>query len=362
MLLIRQIAGGTNIPKVGDNWGGGSSSMGGGGKGFDSGSRTGARNEDKDALQAKIDKNSQKYEATGLFGQKEIRTPVLDAQGNPTGGYLTDSKIFGPGNAFIDIVTKALGLPTPQVYTGPAEFNPGPYGQDYQNSMKDKSNPVFNPALINQQNKKLQAALKRANAISQKRKELADAFGFFNDDFYDDMGTSFSDFQQSSLQEGYDGSLRGIMEGFKAQGMLRQADVDEAVGKLDAAKQSEMEKITQGATDYSQAKRDEVAAKQAKLGDQLSALSGGAKDVAQLEAQTAAIQKFDFNKEIEKLKTPGKKTGMDFFTDFTQLAAPIGPSINVQAESTAGAPQFGEITPITTGIKSPFDSRSIRVV
>jgi hypothetical protein len=338
--------------------------MGGGGKGFDSGSRTGARNEDKDALQAKIEKNSQKYEATGLFGRKEMRTPVLDAQGNPTGGYLTDSKIFGPGNAFIDMVTKALGIPTPQVYTGPAEFDPGSYGKDYEKSMQDKSNsdPVFNSALINQQNKKLQAALKRANAISQKRKELADAFGFFNDDFYDDMGTSFSDFQQSSLQEGYDGSLRGIMEGFKAQGMLRQADVDEAVGKLDSAKQSEMEKITQGATDYSQAKRDEVAAKQAKLGDQLSALSGGAKDVAQLEAQTAAIQNFDFNKEIEKLKTPGKKTGMDFFTDFTQLAAPIGPSINVQAESTAGAPQFGEITPITTGIRSPFDSRSIRVV
>ena len=144
--------------------------------------------------------------------------------------------------------------------------------------------------------------------------------------------------------------------------MLKQADVDAAVGNLDSVKATEMDRIAQGATDYSQAKRDEIAAKQTKLGDQLSALAGGATDIDSIKKQTDAINAFDFGKDIEKLKTPGTKTGMDFFSDFTQLDAPADPSINVQAESTAGIPQFGAITPITSGIRSPFDAQSIRIV
>lgn len=346
-----------------DNWGGGFSSATGkteygGAQGYGGGNER-----DLDALDNKIIANSKPYEAENFFGQPEIRTPVLDEEGNQV-GYLSNMNIPGPASGLISFLAQELGLPTPQVYTGPQKYNPSKYslGKSYIDSNDTFSGDPAYEAYLKSQQEKSQARIDRANAMAGKRNELAEAFGFFNDDFYDDMGTSFSDFQQSSLQQGYDGSLRGIMEGFKAQGLLKQADVDAAVGNLDAVKATEMDRISQGATDYSQAKRDEIAAKQTKLGDQLSALAGGATDIDSIKKQTDAINAFDFGKDIEKLKTPGTKTGMDFFSDFTQLAAPADPSINVQAESTAGIPQFGAITPITSGIRSPFDAQSIRIV
>tara|TARA_Y100001972_G_C7658861_1_gene332035 strand:- start:645 stop:1682 length:1038 start_codon:yes stop_codon:yes gene_type:complete len=343
-----------------DNWGGGFSSATGQ---KEYGGPQGDRMEDKDAFQDKVDKASEPYSAEDIFGRPEIRTPVLDENGVQV-GYITDANPFGVGGAFLEVITKALGLPTPTVYTGDPKYNPSQFnlGDAYLGTDDKFSNNPAYEAYLKSQREKIQARLDRANAMADKQNELAEAFGFFNDDFYDDMGASFTDFQNTALQQGYDASLRGIMEGFKAQGLLKQADVDAAVGNLDSAKATEMERISQGAADYSQAKRDEVAAKQAKLGDQLSALAGGATDINTIKKQTDAINAFDFGKEIEKLKTPGSKTSMDFFTDFTQLAAPADPSINVQAESTTGIPQFGEITPITSGIRSPFDSKSIRVV
>jgi hypothetical protein len=218
------------------------------------------------------------------------------------------------------------------------------------------------------ENAKRQAELaaarkRRAEALGIKQNALTDAFGLFNDDFYGDLETSFSDFQNPLLTQSYDASLRGIFDGFKAKGMLTQSEVDAALSGLNTSKAAEMERISQGASEYTQSKRDEIAKKQSSLGDQLAAMVGGATTAADVDAQTAAIEAFDFSKDIEKLKTPSSKSGLNFFQNYNQIAATADPSVNVAAQSISGNPQTGSITPVNkTGVASPFGSNSVRVV
>jgi hypothetical protein len=233
----------------------------------------------------------------------------------------------------------------------------------------------FTPYAVIADQQMMAARQRRALALRNKQKSLADAFGVFNDDFYDDLGSSYSDFQNNLLSEGYDESLRGIYDGFKAKGLLTQSEVDAAIAGLDTSRSAEMERVNQSAAEYAQAKRDEVAKKQSALGDQLASLIGGATDPNTLDAQTAAINAFDFSKDINKLKTPGAKGDLNFFQKYNQVTA--NPSVNVTAQSNTGAPQTGNVTPVSstgapqtgsitpvnyTGIASPFGSNSIRVV
>lgn len=293
----------------------------------------------------------------GIFDPngEEVRTPVFDDNGNQV-GYTSQSNMPGMLGA---LGTMLNGGVPPQVYTGDSRYDPfsAGGGDDRGNGNSQNNAAAMRRAEL------AAARQRRAAALGGKQKSLADAFGVFNDDFYGDLGSSYSDFQNPLLTEGYDASLRGIYDGFKAKGLLKQSEVDAAIAGLDTSKAAEMERIAQGASEYTQAKRDEISKKQSALGDQLASLVGGATTAADVDAQTAAINAFDFSKDIDKLKTPGAKGGLNFFQNYNQVAAQADPSVNVTAQSTTGAPQTGSITPVNnTGIASPFGSNSIRVV
>lgn len=299
--------------------------------------------------------NTGMYSASGLFGQPETRTPVFGNDGFQAG--YTSNALPGLGTV---IGTMLNDGKTPQVYTGDNRYNP--FGNPTAGGGGNDGGSQNNAAAM--RNAELAAARqRRAAALGGKQNSLAEAFGVFNDDFYGDLGSSYSDFQNPLLTQSYDASLRGIYDGFKAKGLLKQSEVDAAIAGLDTSRAAEMERIGQGASEYTQAKRDEVAKRQSALGDQLASMVGGATTAAEVDAQTAAINSFDFSKDIDKLKTPGAKGGLNFFQNYNQVAAQADPSVNVTAQSTTGAPQTGSITPVNnTGVASPFGSNSIRVV
>lgn len=294
-----------------------------------------------------------RYTAKDVFGRDQNRQGVYNDKGRQV-GYTSNALPIGLGG----IIGSALNG---QVYTGDTRYDPINKGNN--DPSNENAYPTQRYYATQQQADLASARARRANALAGQQSALAGAFGAFDDDFYGDLETSYSDYQNPLLTQGYDGSLRGIYDGFKAKGLLTQSEVDAAISGLDTSKAAEAARIGQGATEYAQAKRDEVSKKQAALGDQLSAMVGGATTVADLDAQTNAIKSFDFSKDIEKLKTPGAKGNLSFFQNYNQVAAQADPSVNVQAESVAGTPQTGSVTPVVnTGIASPFDSRSIRVV
>jgi hypothetical protein len=299
--------------------------------------------------------NSDNYSAKGLFGQDQERDPVYNNSGQQV-GYTSDPSMPSAAIAALTILNDGV---MPQVYTGDSRYDPFSVGGGDDGD----GNNAQNNAAAMRQAELATARQRRAAALGGKQNSLAEAFGVFNNDFYDDLGSSYSDFQNPLLTQGYDASLRGIYDGFKAKGLLKQSEVDAAIAGLDTSRAAEMERIGQGASEYTQAKRDEVAKRQSALGDQLASMVGGATTAADVDAQTAAIEAFDFSKDIDKLKTPGAKGGLNFFQNYNQMAATADPSVNVAAQSTIGDPQTGSITPVNrTGISSPFGSNSIRVV
>ena len=167
------------------------------------------------------------------------------------------------------------------------------------------------------------------------------------------------------MSQSYDDSLRGIYEGFKAKGLLSQADVNAAISGLDSARDRERNRIAQGATAYSDARRNEVAAKQKKLGDQLAGLVGGATTAADVNAQTEAINAFDFSGDVDKLKQPAAKGDLNFFEGFDKVTANSRPATNVAAVSATGTPQNAESIQSgrqSSGIRSPYQGSSLKVV
>ena len=306
----------------------------------------------------------------------KTRTPVLNERGQQV-GYMSDPVL----PSVISGAIQALTGEKPQVYTGDTRYAPnanqGKVLQNFYNldgTVEQRyvdpdgggggsSQPAVDP--FAQQRAELAAArANRANALANKQAELTAAFSTFGDDFYNDLASSYSDYQNPLLTQGYDESLRGIYEGFKAKGLLTQAGLDSAIGGLDAARTAEMARIAQGASDYSGAKREEVTKKQQQLGDQLAALVGGATTAADVNAQTDAINAFDFSSDVDKLRTPSAKGNLNFFQGFDKVTASAQPSQNVQPVSVAGAAQASSITParLRTGIQSPYEGGSLKVV
>ena len=312
----------------------------------------------------------------------KVRTPVLNERGEQV-GYTSAPAIPSLAAGAI----QALTGEAPQVYTGDPRYNPaadqiarsqgkvlrnfynldGTVEQRYvdpDGGGGGSSQPAVDP--FAQQRAELAAArANRANALANKQNQLAAAFGAFNDDFYDDLGSSYSEYQNPLLSQSYDDSLRGIYEGFKAKGLLSQADVNAAISGLDSARDRERNRIAQGATAYSDARRNEVAAKQKKLGDQLAGLVGGATTAADVNAQTDAINAFDFSGEVDKLKTPAAKGDLNFFEGFDKVTASSRPATNVSAVSATGTPQNAESIAAgrqATGIRSPYQGSSLKVV
>ena len=310
------------------------------------------------------------------------RIPVLNEQGRQVG--------FQSAPAIPSLAAGAIQALTgeaPLVYTGDPRYNPaadqiarsqGKVLRNFYNSDGTveqryvdpdgggggSSQPAVDP--FAQQRAELAAArANRANALASKQAELASAFGAFSNDFYDDLSSSYTDFQNPLMSQSYDDSLRGIYEGFKARGLLSQSQVDAAISGLDSARDRERNRIASGAAAYSDARRNEVAAKQKKLGDQLAGLVGGATTAADVNAQTEAINAFDFSSEVDKLKTPAAKGDLNFFEGFDKVTASSRPSSNVAAVSATGAPQTAESIAagrVRTGIRSPYQGNSLRVV
>jgi len=297
------------------------------------------------------------YIAPKAFGGYQIRTPVRNERGEQV-GYLSEPAIPSLATGVIQAITGER----PQVYTGDSRYNPNPTPDT--SSDDGGGQPTVDP--FAQQRAELAAArANRANALANKQNQLAAAFGAFNDDFYEDLGSSYSEYQNPLLSQSYDDSLRGIYEGFKAKGLLSQADVNAAISGLDSARDRERNRIAQGAAAYSDARRNEVAAKQKKLGDQLAGLVGGATTAADVNAQTEAINAFDFSGEVDKLKQPAAKGDLNFFEGFDKVTANSRPATNVAAVSATGTPQNAESIAAgrqATGIRSPYQGSSLKVV
>ena len=208
------------------------------------------------------------------------------------------------------------------------------------------------------------AKKERAEALSKKQKELSDAFSIFGDDYYDDLSTAYTDFQTPMLASALDDATRGMYDGFKAKGLLTQAEVDAGLGDLLTQKAIDSASIDTGASGYAQAKRDEVAKKQQSLGDALSAMAGGATTLKDIEAQTENIKAFDFSKDVDKLKPAAAKTALTFFDGFTKIPLANQPVENVAPVSSTGTAQSGSITPAYTytGINDPYRGSGSRVV
>lgn len=211
----------------------------------------------------------------------------------------------------------------------------------------------------------LDAARKeRAEALAQKQKQLTDAFSAFGDDYYNDLSSAYTDFQTPLLSSAYEDAKRGVYDGFKAKGLLTQAEVDAGLGDLLTQKTIDTANINTGASGYVQAKKDEVAKKQKALGDALSAMAGGATTLDEINKQTENIKTFDFSKDVEKLRPAASKTALTFFDGFTKIPLGDQPIENVAPVSTSGAAQTGTITPAYTytGINDPYSGSGTRVV
>ena len=235
---------------------------------------------------------------------------------------------------------------------------------DYGDNQGGNDNDTEQPLRVDP-NIALNAARKeRAEALAQKQKQLTDAFSAFGDDYYNDLSSAYTDFQTPLLSSAYEDAKRGVYDGFKAKGLLTQAEVDAGLGDLLTQKTIDTANINTGASGYVQAKKDEISKKQQSLGDALSSMAGGATTLDEINKQTENIKAFDFSKDVEKLKPAAAKTALTFFDGFTKIPLSQAPVENVAPVSTSGAAQTGSITPAYSysGINDPFRGSRSRVV
>ena len=342
---------------------------------------------DRDNAIAQLEKRNESPQLPGILGAigtssnnkmiDELKgggEPVFDSKGNVKGVYHEGGLLGG------------------KVYTGQPEYGPTGSATDaksaYVPPQRDNPQGVFAGAQDNggggssQPSGPSQAEIdlsnarsRRSNALAAKQAELADAFNFFNDDYYDDMSSSYKDFASGSLQSAYDDSLRGIYQGFKSRGLLSQAGVNEAIAGLDQAKADEMARLDRLASDYAGAKRTEVDNSRKKFGDELSALVGGATTADAVNQQADAIEAFDISGRIDKLKKPGAKNAVEFFKGYDKVSPTAAAKTNVVASaapsqvgddggSASSVVQMGANTAPSSmvGIRSPFQGGSNKVI
>lgn len=211
-----------------------------------------------------------------------------------------------------------------------------------------------------------QARSARSGALSRKRSELAKAFEMFNDDYYDDLSRSYSDFNDPLLSSAYDDALRGIYQGFKSAGILSQADLDAQIASLDAQKGIESQRLADNALSYTTTQRDQVEKERQKLTDQLSALAGGATSIDGINQQTSDIENFDIAGRVNKLKSPNTKTSMNFFADFAKVPET---AMEDPVATFAGTPSpvsqtmMGQDNPFAgLGIQTPYQGSATKVI
>jgi hypothetical protein len=171
-----------------------------------------------------------------------------------------------------------------------------------------------------------------------------------------------------SYNTAYDDAVRGVNDYFKSAGILKQADVDERMGAIEAAKAADP--LSGYAQRYADANREFVSGGLSSIGDALSSLSSASDDVDAVNRQTEAIKKFSIGGQSAKYKTAKEKKPADFFSGFNKVAA--NPSQNVapisisgnRSGASQGVDLFGanKQPSAISGLRSPYSSKSARVV
>ena len=283
----------------------------------------------------------------GLFGLDQIEY-VGNPDYNPNAGYNMNLNNVG-GN--YGQVLGSMETPSREDILGIPTFNPSMTGS------RDDNTPMSEID---------QARSARANALANKQSELAKAFASFNDDYFDDLGRSFSDFNTPLLSTAYDDAVRGIYDGFKSAGIMSSADLTSQMSGLDAQKAIEEQRLKDNALTYTTAQRDQVSKERQKLSDQLSGLAGGATDLDSINQQTSAIENFDVAGRVNKLKSPNTKTNMDFFADFnkvpeTATADPVATFAGTP--SPVSQTMMGQANPFSSlGIQTPYQGSATKVI
>lgn len=283
----------------------------------------------------------------GLFGLDQIEY-VGNPDYNPNAGY--NMNIGNVGGNYGQVLG-SMDTPSIDDILGTPTFDPSRTGgRDDNVPMSDLD----------------QARSRRATALANKQSELANAFAGFNDDYFDDLGRSYSEFNNPLLSTAYDDAVRGIYDGFKSAGIMSSADLTSQMAGLDSQKAIEEQRLKDSALTYSTAQRDQVNKERQKLGEQLSGLAGGATDLASIDQQTSAIENFDVAGRVNKLRSPNTKTSMDFFSDFakvpqTATADPVATFAGTP--SPASQAMFNQTNPYSSlGIQTPYQGSATKVI
>ena len=248
--------------------------------------------------------------------------------------------------------------PTPPPYTGPPDDDDpiGPTGPDGEEVNQDL----------------LDALARRDAALNAQLGNLASAFGFASDDYYNRLA---QDYRNSGLSEAfttaYDDAVRGIYDTYKAAGLLSQSDVDDSLGILAGAEGSEEERIGSIVDQYTAANRNFVDQGKSGIEGDLRGFITDTDDIPTIDAQTSQILGYDVSGRAQPFQTPKEGEVVEFFTDFVKRA--YDPSYNVDPTAVAsGAPKrasgsvdrLGAGTQPSTiaGILDPVRGGSMRLV
>jgi len=225
--------------------------------------------------------------------------------------------------------------------------------------------PPVNQALLD-------ALARRDAALSTQMGNIGTAFGFSNDDYYNQLGT---DYREGGLSEAfttaYDDATRGIYDTFKSAGMLTQQGVDDSMGILASAEGGEEGRIDGIVNQYTTANRNFVNDGRTGMEGTLSGFVTETEDIPTIDAQTAQILGYDVAGNAQPFKTPKEQEVVDFFTDFVKRS--YDPSYNVDPTAVAsGGPsrvsgsvdQLGAGTQPSTiaGILDPIAGGSVKVI
>jgi hypothetical protein len=225
--------------------------------------------------------------------------------------------------------------------------------------------PPVNQALLD-------ALARRDAALSTQMGNIGTAFGFSNDDYYNQLGT---DYREGGLSEAfttaYDDATRGIYDTFKSAGMLTQQGVDDSMGILASAEGGEEGRIDGIVDQYTAANRNFVNDGRTGMEGTLQGFVTGTQDIPTIDAETAQILGYDVAGNSQPFKTPKEQEVVDFFTDFVKRS--YDPSYNVDPTAVAsGSPsrvsgsvdQLGAGAQPSTiaGILDPIAGGSVKVI
>jgi hypothetical protein len=225
--------------------------------------------------------------------------------------------------------------------------------------------PPVNQALLD-------ALARRDAALSTQMGNIGTAFGFSNDDYYNQLGT---DYREGGLSEAfttaYDDATRGIYDTFKSAGMLTQQGVDDSMGILASAEGGEEGRIDGIVNQYTTANRNFVNDGRTGMEGTLQGFVTDTQDIPTIDAETAQIMGYDVAGNSQPFKTPKEQEVVDFFTDFVKRS--YDPSYNVDPTAVAsGGPsrvsgsvdQLGAGTQPSTiaGILDPISGGSVKVI